>query len=39
MQMHFEGNMSLADYVVDFLNNEIGRSLTSEHGENNIKQR
>jgi RHS repeat-associated protein len=30
MDSPFEGDMSLADDVVDFLNNKIGRSITSE---------
>jgi RHS repeat-associated protein len=33
MNMPFEGDMSLADDIVDFLNNAIGRSITSEGGD------
>ena len=36
MNTPFEGDLSLADDVVDFLNNEIGRTITSEGGDLSI---
>lgn len=38
MAVPFVGDMSLADDLVDFLNNEIGRSITSEGGDLSTKE-
>ena len=38
MHQPHEGDLLLADEIVDFLNNEIGRSLTVEGGDLNAKE-